>query len=240
MIGEEQLLASFLAGFLSFFAPCVLPLFPAYFSVITGFTFSQLYGLEYSSIRRRVFLSTIFFALGFVAVFTLLGSTSSLVGKLIDRQLDRLLFLNGFFLIGLGIVQLGIIRVDFFKVDFAWRVQRRLAKLGYITAFVTGIASSLSWIPCVGPLLAPILFLAAKSSTLYAGTVLLFIYSLGLTLPFVLASLSFTKASGFIHSHRKALFRLSQLAGVVLILFGLVLLLGQYRILINKFYSLFY
>lgn len=227
--------SAFFAGLLSFFAPCLLPLFPTYFSVITGFTFSDLYGLDFDKIRPRVFTSSLFFAVGFSLVFTILGATGSVIGKIIETHLPALLRLNGLFLIFLGIAQIGAFKWSTFRFDFAWNVQRKLTRMGYITAVVTGIAAALSWIPCVGPLLAPILLLAGQGETVVYGALLLFIYSLGLTLPFLLAGLSFPKIAGNLHQHRLAFHKLSIAAGIFLIVFGLILIADQYRAIITLF-----
>lgn len=235
----NKIIASFLAGLLSFLAPCLLPLFPTFLSVTTGFTFAQLYGLEFAKIRPRVFLSTIFFVLGFSLVYTLLGATGSIIGQIIGQYLPYLLRISGVILVGLGLLQTGVIKVNALEFDFAWNIQRRLTKLGYMTALVSGIAAALCWIPCVGPLLSPILLLAAESKTVGIGVLLLFIYSLGLTTPFILGGLFFPVVYRLIGEYRLFLHRLSQIAGVILIIFGIILLAGQYQQIIERIYFYF-
>ena len=238
MITSATITVAFFAGLISFIAPCLLPLLPTYFSVITGFTFSELYGLELQRIRSRIFISGLFFALGFSLIFTVLGATGSIVGRLFEQFLPLLLRLNGAFLIGLGLIQTGIVKINSLQFDFAWKIQKRLTHLGYLTAFATGIASALSWIPCIGPLLSPILLLAAQSDTVISGAFLLFVYSLGLTLPFMFIGLFFPVAVTQLYARRPTLHRLSQGAGVFLILFGGTLLLNRYREFID-FFSFF-
>lgn len=228
MITSEHVIASFLAGLVSFFAPCLLPLFPTYFSVISGFTFSELYGLDFDRIKNRVFFSSLFFIAGFSLVFTMLGATGFLAGQLLEQFLPGLLRLSGLLLIGLGVVQLRLVNIELLRFDFAWRIQKRLTNLGFITAFATGVASALSWIPCVGPLLTPILLLAGESKTVVYGAVLLFIYSLGLTTPFFLAGLFFPRIASTLQKYRYAFHMLSMAAGFILIGFGGILLLDKY------------
>jgi len=230
----KQLLGAFIAGILSFLAPCLLPLLPSYFTVITGFTFADLYGLDFAKIRTRVFLSAIFFITGFVLVYTMLGATGSIVGQLLDKYLNLFLKLSGIILIFLGLVQVGLIKPFSLEFDFAWRIQKRLTHLGYLTAMVTGIAAGLSWIPCVGPLLTPILILSAKSKTVLYGTLLLFVYSLGLTLPFLLGGLFFPTVIRMMQNYRQFFHRLSLTAGVFLIIFGFVLLLDKYQFVLEE------
>lgn len=232
-----EFITAFLAGLTSFFAPCLIPLFPVYFSTLTGFTFADLYGLDYGRLRRRVVTTTLFFCLGFSLLFTLLGATGSLIGKLIDTYLPLLLRASGIFLIVLGLIQTGILKLPALEFDTAWRAQKKLAHLGYLTALVTGIAAALSWIPCISPLLSPILLLAAQSQTVAQGALLLFIYSLGLTTPFLLGGLFFPQFATTLQTHRTLLHRLSTIAGIVLILFGIIVVTDQYRMIIQWFYD---
>lgn len=238
LLTQDRIIASFVAGLLSFLAPCLLPLIPTFFSVITGFTFAQLYGLEFSKIRPRVFFSTLFFICGFTLVYTMLGATGSIVGQIMRGYLPYLLRLSGIVLIGLGLLQTGVIKINALEFDFAWKVQHKLAKLGYLTSFVAGFAAALSWIPCVGPLLSPILLLAAQSPTALQGAILLLIYSLGLTTPFLFSSLFFPVVYKFLQDRRVFLHRLSQFAGFILIFFGIILLLGIYQLVMLKTYEL--
>ncbi len=241
-INLNQIIAAFFAGLLSFLAPCLLPLFPAYFSVITGFTFTDLYGLDFSTIRPRVVISSLFFISGFSFVYTFLGATGSVVGQLIDNYLPISLKISGVVLIVLGFMQTGIIKIHALQFDFAWKVQKRLANLGFATAFITGVAAALSWIPCVSPLLAPILLLATVSETALLGAFYLFIYSLGLTLPFILGSIFFPNIVNILKDYRRLFHLLSVMAGIFLIMFGSILIIGYYRQFIdffNNYLSLF-
>jgi cytochrome c-type biogenesis protein len=124
------------------------------------------------------------------------------------------------------------------EFDFAWRVQKRLMHLGFITAGVTGVAAALCWIPCVSPLLTPILILSARSETVVYGAFLLFVYSLGLTLPFILGGLFFPTVFKILSEHRQALHKISVLAGIFLVVFGAILIFDQYRLFIDKFNAL--
>ncbi len=235
MITSGNLIGAFLAGLTSFFAPCLLPLFPSYFSAVSGFTFAQLYGLDFGKIRLRVFVSSLFFSAGFAIVFTALGATGSLVGQLLEKYLPYLLRLSGIFLILLGLVQLGIIKIPSFEFDYAWKMQKKMAGLGFLTSLVTGIAAALSWIPCIGPLLSPILLLSAESETVFSGSLLLFIFSLGLTVPFLAGGLFFPAVVNLLQGHRQLFHRISQLAGIFIIILGILLLADKYQLLIKLF-----
>jgi len=110
--------------------------------------------------------------------------------------------------------------------------------LGYLSATIAGIASALCWIPCIGPILASVLLLSSNSKTVFEGMSLLFVYSLGVSFPFILGGLFFHRVYDFIRSHRNFLHRLSQLAGLVLIAFGAVLIAGKYSLFLDKYYEI--
>lgn len=232
---KSQLVAAFFAGLISFLAPCLLPLFPSYFSIITGFTFAQLYGLNFEKIRPRVFFSSIFFCLGFILVFTLLGATGSFAGQFITKYQNIFMRLSGFILVGLGLTQTGILKIHALQFDYAWNIQRRLTKLGFVTAFATGITAALCWIPCIGPLLAPILLLSANSDRVFQGAFLLFVYSLGLTFPFLLGGLYFPNVVKNLQENRKTLHLISVGSGIFLIAFGIFIILNLYPIFTGIF-----
>lgn len=229
-----SLISAYLAGLVSFLAPCLVPLIPSYFSVISGFTFADFYGLNFAKIRGRVFLSSLFFVSGFILFYTLLGATSTFAGRFLQNSVLSLTRIGGVFLIFLGLIQIGIIKFDFLRLDFAWRVQKRLANLGFLTAFLAGIISALVWMPCIGQVLGSILILASQSKTVIQGIVLLFVYSLGISTPFLLLGLFFPTVFTWIQNHRKFLRFLSIFAGVILILFGSILLLNRYQLLVEK------
>lgn len=229
---QSVLMSAYFAGLVSFLAPCLIPLLPSYFSVITGFTFQELYGLEHSQIRKRVIGSSMLFVLGFSLIYSLLGATGSLLGIFLRDQLNVLLRLSGFLMIFLGLTQLGIVNFEYFKFDYAWNIQRKLTKLGFLTAFITGMVAALSWIPCISPTLTPILILASSQSTVFEGSFLLFIFSLGLGTPFILSGLFFPTMVKSFKEHRRILHTLSILAGAVLIAFGLLLIFDYYRVFV--------
>src|SRR3989338_4330866 len=136
----------------------------------------------------------------------------------------------------LVLMQLGRIKIPSLEFDYAWVVQQRLAKLVSLSATVAGLASALCWIPCLGPLLASVLLLSSNSKTVFEGMSLLFVYSLGVSFPFLLGGLFFHRVFDFIRNHRSLLHRISQLAGLVLIAFGAVLIMGKYSLFLYKYY----
>jgi len=219
---------AYFSGLASFLSPCLIPLLPSYFSIITGFTLKDLYGLKFKDMRVRFFLSTLFFISGFSIVYSLLGATGTLIGQFLSHYTNILIRLSGFFLILLGLVQVGVLKFKSLEFDYAWNVQRKLSKLGYFSAFVTGIAMALIWIPCVGQFLTGMLILASRQKTALEGLSLLFTFSLGLGTPFVILSLFFPWIFPQLQAHRTFVQRLNLFAGILLIAFGLILIANQY------------
>lgn len=230
---DITLIGAYGAGLVSFLAPCLLPLLPSYFSAITGFTFQDLYGMQFHHLRSRVVIGSVFFILGFSAVYSLLGATGSLVGQMLGGYLPILLRANGAILIFLGLMQLGVIHFAGLRFDSAWNVQRRLTRLSIVTAFVTGLVAALSWIPCITPTLTPILLLAASKQSAFEGSFLLFLFSLGIGTPFILTGIFFPYLIRSFQTHRNFFHVLSVAAGVVMVAFGFLLLLNFYALFIN-------
>jgi cytochrome c-type biogenesis protein len=226
---------AYIAGLTSFFSPCLLPLLPSYFSAITGFTFKELFGLEEKHVRLRMWSSSLLFVLGFSFVYSILGMTSSIVGKMLQEHIGIMIRVSGGVLILMGLIQTGIISFEGLQYDYAWNIQKRITRLGFFSSFLLGISCALIWMPCVGQILGSILVFASNSTQSLDGLFLLLTYSLGLGTPFVLMGLFFPQVYGFIKQYRKFLIVLNRGAGIVMILFGLLLVLGLYNLFLNLF-----
>jgi len=176
-----------LAGFLSFVSPCVLPIVPGYLTFITGMSFDELTDQQHRSrLVTSAIVKSLPFVLGFSLVFIALGASASAVGTLVRANLGILKKIAG-----LGIVILGLHLAGFLPIPALLR-ERRLsgepAAPGMGRAFIAGIFFAFGWTPCVGPILAGILTLAATAETLSYGVLLLAAYSLGLGIPFILSA----------------------------------------------------
>ncbi|MBW2574029.1 MAG: sulfite exporter TauE/SafE family protein, partial [Deltaproteobacteria bacterium] len=178
--------AAFTAGLLSFLSPCVLPLIPAYFTFITGFSLEELTESRDSEIRKKVFLSTILFVSGFSLVFILMGASASYLGGLIYNYRELIRIIGGIFIIILGVHLTGIIRIR--GLDFEKRINMEKKPLHFFGTFVVGMAFGAGWSPCIGPLLGSIIIIAGSQETVWQGIILLAIYSAGLAIPFIIMS----------------------------------------------------
>ncbi|MGA9178489.1 MAG: cytochrome c biogenesis protein CcdA [Desulfobacterales bacterium] len=213
--------AAFVAGVLSFFSPCVLPLIPAYFTFITGFSIEELTEKYNSEIRKKVFLSTFLFVLGFSLVFILMGASASYLGGLMYTYKKLIRIIGGILIIILGIHLTGIIRIP--GLDFEKRITLEKKPLHFLGTLIIGMAFGAGWSPCIGPLLGSILIIAGSQETVWQGVILLGIYSAGLAIPFIIISIFINFLLTFIKKASKVLKYVNVMAGVVLIVVGLIL-----------------
>jgi cytochrome c-type biogenesis protein len=213
--------AAFVAGLLSFFSPCVLPLIPAYFTFITGFSIEELTKEYNSEIRKKVFFSTFLFVLGFSLVFILMGASASYLGGLIYTYKKLIRIIGGILIIILGVHLTGLIRIP--GLDFEKRITLEKKPLHFLGTLIIGMAFGAGWSPCIGPLLGSILIIAGSQETVWQGVLLLGIYSAGLAIPFIIISIFINFLLIFIKKASKVLKYVNVVAGVVLIVVGLIL-----------------
>jgi cytochrome c-type biogenesis protein len=219
---------AFLAGALTFVAPCILPILPAYIGYISGLSVQQAQQKKY---RRLVLASTLAFTFGFLAVFMALGLTANIVGSSLHQWRWIFQRLGGVLMILVGLHLAGLFETKFFAHSLQLRLPRRLTPWQNLNAFLLGLAFGFSWTPCIGPVLAVILFWASRQTTFWSGALLLFVYGLGLSLPFVLLGF-FSDRFFALLLHRKRLLQGLQIAaGIFMIVVGLVILTDQLSIL---------
>ena len=230
MFGESiSYSAAFIAGLLSFFSPCILPLIPAYFTFITGFSLDQLTSDEPGSIRGKVFLSTVSFVLGFSLVFILLGASASFVGGMISKYQDVVRIAGGVIIIILGAHVAGLTRFKFLDIEKRLHVNKK--PVHFLGVFLVGMAFGAGWSPCVGPLLGGILIIAGSQERVSEGMMLLSVYSFGLALPFLILSLSIHSILSFLNKGRRVLKFINPVAGALLAAVGVLLITDNLRII---------
>lgn len=225
-------LAAFVAGLISFLSPCVLPLVPGYVSLISGAGVEEL-KVQNNQLLRKVMLNSIAFILGFSIVFVTLGAISTEVGQFFARYKSVLAQVAGVIIILFGLHLTGI-----FKIKYLYTDARLHSVKGGSTpwgAFVIGFAFAFGWTPCVGPILAVILGLAATQDSVMKGIFLLSIYSLGLAVPFLLTSLGIGRFLKFYSRFRSHMHAVEVASGVLLIALGGLLVLGRFTLISNYF-----
>ncbi len=223
---------AFLAGLLSFVSPCVLPIVPPYLCYLTGLSFEQLAGEDTPPrASRRIVLSAVVFVLGFATVFVALGATASAVGQTVARYFDVLSIVAGAIIAVLGLHFLGVFRIAPLFRDMRFTVRRRPA--GPLGAYVIGLAFAFGWTPCVGPVLAAILFVAGSADTAFRGAALLAVYALGIGLPFILAALFAPRFLAWAARFRRHLATVEKVMGGLLVLTGLLFMTGRMSAIAN-------
>jgi Cytochrome c biogenesis protein len=191
-VGEISFIFAFLAGVVSFLSPCVLPLIPGYVSMVSKLSFEELKDDSTQGKVGKILIPSILFVLGFSSVFVILGVSASFIGGFIARNKILLLQVSGAI-----IILFGLFAMDIFKIPALYR-ERRISlpgvNLGLIGTFLLGVAFGFGWTPCVGPILASILLYASTAEGAEKGAALLFVYSAGLGLPFLLTGLALSRA----------------------------------------------
>ncbi len=229
--------AAFIAGLLSFFSPCVLPLLPAYFSFITGLSLDELTENKKEN-RQKVIFSTLAYVCGFSFVFILLGASASFLGGLVRDWAWVVRFFGGGVIIVFGLHLLGIINIT--ALEFEKRLHVKEKPLHLVGTFFIGMAFAAGWTPCIGPMLTSILFLAGSQETVSQGVLLLAIFSSGMALPFLILSFFIHSILAFMKKTRNLIRILNIVSGLLLIVIGLLLIFGKFDIIAQKMNLLFY
>lgn len=213
------------AGVLSFLSPCVLPLVPPYLTYMGGASFEQLHGKD-RGLQARVVLTSVFFILGFSLVFITLGATATAFGQAFRQALPVLAPLAGILIIIMGVHFLGIFRIPL--LDRQVRHTGPSVASGPVGGFLLGLAFAIGWTPCIGPILAAILSVAANENSALQGATLLGVYSLGLGVPFLLAGIAIGPFLSFFKTFRRHVGKVERVVGVLLVVTGVLFLTGNF------------
>jgi cytochrome c-type biogenesis protein len=209
---------AFSAGLLSFASPCVLPLVPAYLGYLGG----QVASVEEGTLSRRTtFIHGIFFVLGFSVIFVALGAAASGIGRLLYAYRLALMRVGGVVIVVFGLHTLGVLKIPFLYYDTR-RHYRPRPELGYLSSALMGFFFGAGWSPCVGATLGAILTLALNEATVGRGALLLFVYSMGLGIPFLLMALGVGQATSILRRARRTMRAVTIVSGLFLILLGLL------------------
>jgi cytochrome c-type biogenesis protein len=225
---EVGFLAAFGAGVLSFLSPCVLPLVPPYLCFLGGLSMEQLQsgvaGEQAVALRRRTLLAASLFVLGFSTVFVSLGATASAVSRLLAEWSLLLAKVAGVVIILLGLHFLGVFKIALLNREIRFRPEKPAGLLG---AYLIGLAFAFGWTPCVGPVLAGVLFVAGTEETVLRGALLLAAYAAGLGLPFLLSALLLDRAVAGLRKIRRWIPTVERATGALLVATGLLFVTGR-------------
>ena len=211
------------AGIISFLSPCVLPLVPAYLCFVAGTSLDQIIDgrLKEGTARQRVPLAALAFVLGFSTVFVLMGASATVINKLIFDYIDILAKFAGILIILFGLHFMGLIKIPLLYRQLQFTAL--LAPTGLVGAYIIGIAFAFGWTPCVGPILATILTIAASRDSLHYGVTLLGVYALGLGIPFIIAALCLNPFLNFLNRVRHHVRKVEIASGALLAITGILI-----------------
>jgi cytochrome c-type biogenesis protein len=233
---EINIWLAILAGLASFLSPCVLSLVPIYLTYLSGRTISADKSFSKEA-RITLFLHGLSFVIGFSVVFILLGIAASAIGSIVYESKDWIAKIGGIVVILFGLHLSGIYEISFLNYDL--RVQEKQRGRSFITSFLMGVFFSAGWSPCIGPVLGTILVLAANSGSILTGTWMLFGYSLGMAIPFLVSTFIAEYLVKLIQRFKKSIVIFEKVFGILMIIIGVMLFLGiferlaQYSSIIN-------
>lgn len=223
---EISLIGAAFAGLLSFFTPCILPMVPFYLSYMGGLSMAELRGdgAIAPGAQRRLIVSAAFFAMGVTTVFMLLGMGATALGQAFGQYLEPLSYVAAAILIVFGLHFLGVIKVPLLYREA--RLESKAEASTVLGAYLMGLAFGFGWTPCVGPALASILMIASGMGDIWRGALLLFVYGVGMTAPFIVAAFFAKPFLAWVQRHRTAFAWVEKGMGVMLIVFAVLIVTG--------------
>lgn len=224
---EVSIFVAFLGGVVSFLSPCVLPLVPPYMCFLAGSTLDDLTSddPDTDGVNRQAIIASAFFVAGFSTVFVALGATASFVGQLLASNLTILAKIAGVLIIIMGLHFLGVFRIALLGREARHHGPSIVS--GPAGAYVMGLAFALGWTPCIGPVLAAILAVAASEQSVLKGAGLLAVYSAGIGVPFLIAAFAIKPFMRFLQRFKRFLGRMEQIMGGLLVITGVLFITGD-------------
>lgn len=217
---------AFTAGVFSFLSPCVLPLVPSYLTFVTGMSLEDL---QEGVNRKATFIHSLLFVIGFSSIFILLGASASFLGQFFRAYQDWIARVGGVIIIVLGMHLAGVFKLT--PLMREKRIHLHDKPAGYLGTLGVGMAFGAGWTPCIGPILGAILTYGATQDTMWAGVGLLSVYSLGLAVPFLTASLALDWFLQTFQKFRRWIPIIEKSSGILLIVLGVLLLTGRLTVL---------
>jgi cytochrome c-type biogenesis protein len=217
-------LIAFSAGLLSFLSPCVLPLIPSYVTFITGLSLDDV-----QHARKAALIHGSLFVLGFTLIFLAMGAGATMLGQVLIQNRDWISRVGGVVIIVFGLYLLGVLNIGFLSRERHFHVADK--PVGYLGTMVVGIAFGAGWTPCLGPILGSILLYTGTQADLGRGMLLLFAYSLGLAVPFLISAIAIERFTVFFQKMRKQMMWISRISGAVMIVIGVMLVTNYFTVL---------
>jgi cytochrome c-type biogenesis protein len=230
---ELSIPIAFVAGVVSFLSPCVLPLVPGYISMLSGASIEEMKNDVGGQLLSRILRNSLAFVAGFSLVFVILGASATWVGKILLAHRTTFNIVAGAVIIIFGLHLTGLVKIPLLYREA--RLDTGAPRRGLTGSFLLGFAFAFGWTPCIGPILAAILALAAQRETVFQGMFLLAIYSAGLAIPFLLTSLGLSTFLKFYGGFRKHLQVVEVASGVLLIVLGVLMAFNKFTVISGYF-----
>lgn len=224
---DLSLWVAFIGGVVSFASPCVLPLMPGYLGYISGISAEEAEDISRRTYMLHTLLHALIFGVGFTSVFVAMGLTATSIGSFLVGNLHILQRVAGVLLIIFGLHMTGLLRLSWFYRER--RVDVKSREAGVFRSYLLGMAFGFGWTPCVGPILGGVLTMAASQEQVLSGGLLLFVYSLGMGLPFMVTAVALTFSLSFASRTGKFLHYLHIIAGAIMLVMGVLLLTGYFQ-----------
>jgi cytochrome c-type biogenesis protein len=223
---QVNLLIAFLAGGITFFASCLLPLVPTYLAYLSGIALSD----ESAGQKKwQIFKTGLMFVIGFIITFIILGLAVNKFAGIIGPYRQLVEKLAGVLFIVLGLFMMGLFKSTFLSKEKRFNLHGKFQQHRSLHAVLTGIAFGFGWTPCIGPVLAVILFWAAQAESTLVGTMLLTAYGIGLGIPFLIISLGFEKIIPWIKKNHRLSHLATIISGVIVLISGILLIRGDFQ-----------
>lgn len=226
-------MGAIVAGLLSFFSPCILPMVPFYLCYLAGLSVNELRNTKNipTGTHRKLIIASICFALGTTTIFVLLGLGASFLGQILRVWKQEISYMAAMFLFAFGLHFTGIFRVSLFYRES--KIDTKIDTTTFFGAYVMGLAFGFGWTPCVGPALASILMIAGGMGDAFQGSLLLLVYGFSMTFPFVIAAIFAKPFLRWIQRNNHYIAYVEKIMGVMLIIFALLIATNNMNLIAN-------
>lgn len=233
--GTVNIGVAFVAGLIAFFAPCVLPLLPAYIGYFAGVGVNDEHIKEK---RWQIFRQSLFFVAGFLVVFVILGLSATWLGGIFASNREIIQRIGGVVMVLLGLYLLELFKLPSLYRELKFDVHKQFGKNKSLNASLLGLTFGFAWTPCIGPVLAVILFWASQTETAVRGMLMLLVFGLGIAVPFLIIGLFIDKLLPLLRKSGRVQVWIHRIAGILVLIFGVLLLIDQFDAIHAFFVSL--
>lgn len=220
----SKLILVFIEGLLSFLSPCIVPLLPVYISILSNSTTVGLKEERRNFIRTPLFKNTILFIMGISSTFFILGASINALSDIFISNKEDIIRIGGVLVILMGLFYMGYLNIPMLQSEKRFSIKTENMKP--ITAYILGLTFSFGWTPCVGPMLASVLIMASGAENSLTGNLMIFVYTLGFTVPFIILGAFYTTMTKYLNVVKLHMNELKKIGGLILIISGIIMVLG--------------